>query len=254
LLAENVYKSSQDDLEMLDLKDIFSFPKPVSLIELIVRGACDDQDIVLDFFAGSCTTAHAVLNISREMEKKLYFIMIQLPEPLDHDTFSTIADFGRERIQRVTSIIKKDNQGMSNPNPGEDLGFKSYQLDHSNFKSWQPYTGNQSQQLETLFDRFETPLVDSWQPQNLLTEILLLQGFPLDSRIITLDAIQGNFVKRIHAEGVAHELFVCLDEKVNDETIQQLHLRAEDIFVCLDSTLSDKAKIRLADQCNLKVI
>ena len=87
-----------------------------------------------------------------------------------------------------------------------------------------------------------------------MIEILLLQGFPLDSRIMPLDAVSSNSVQRVHAEGVGHELFVCLDEKISEETIQQLHLRSEDIYVCLDSALSDEAKIRLADQCNLKVI
>ena len=134
------------------------------------------------------------------------------------------------------------------------MGFVSYRLDRSNYKDWQPYTGNESRKLEGLFDRFETPLVEGWQPKSLLTEILLLQGFSLDSRTVPMGEIMSNTVQRIHTEGVAHELFVCLDEKVNDETIQRLRLRAEDIFVCLDSALSDEAKIRLADQCNLKVI
>lgn len=235
---------------------VFPFPKPKNLLRILVKQISNskDEDIVLDFFAGTCTTAESVLELNREDNGNRRFIMVQLPEPIENENYSTISDIGRERIRRAIVNMKEDVDGKLELHPEEDLGVKCYRLDRSSYKDWQPYEGEETAQLESLFDRFETPLVEGWLKENLLTEILLLQGFPLDSRIVPLEAIQGNTVQRVHAEAVAHELFVCLDEQVSDETIQHLHLRSEDIFVCLDSALSDEAKIRLSDQCNLKVI
>jgi adenine-specific DNA-methyltransferase len=137
--------------------------------------------------------------------------------------------------------------------PMKDLGFKVLHLNHSNFKDWRPYDGQESDQLETLFDHFETPLIEGWQPENLLTEILLLQGFPLDSRIQSLPEFKKNDVKGVSSEFCQHRLCICLDAKIQLETAA-LRLQPEDILVCLDSALSDEAKIQLSDQCNLKVI
>lgn len=257
-IIDDVY-SQHGTNEILDLFEdaqVFSFPKPTGLITQLLQLITDEQseDIVLDFFAGSGSTAHALLRINREDVGNRRFILVQLPEPTINGKYSTISEICRERIRRVIEKLRDEKVGKLDFQPNEDLGYRSFTLEHSNYKDWQPYTDSEPRQLETLFDRFETPLVEGWQPQNLLSEILLLQGFPLDSRIVPLGEIESNAVQRVHAEGVAHELFVCLDEKIGDETIGQLHLRAEDIFVCLDSALSDEAKIRLADRCNLKVI
>ena len=81
-----------------------------------------------------------------------------------------------------------------------------------------------------------------------------MQGFPLDSKVRFLPEFKANEVKRITSEFVGHHLYVCLDRKIENETIAKLSLRPEDIFVCLDSAVTDETKVKLADQCNLKVI
>jgi len=232
----------------------FDTPKPVRMLNYLIHISTNSNDLVMDFFAGSCTTAQSVIEFYQEKNSQRRFIMVQLPEPTSNPKFDTIADIGRERIRRVIDKLNRNKAGKLDFQPDLDLGFRSFALDKSNYRDWQPYTGRDMQQLEPLFDHFETPLVEGWQRHDLLSEIFLLQGFPLDSRIVLLEAIQSNEIQRIHAEGVSHELFVCLDENIGDETIGQLNLRSEDIFVCLDSALSDEAKIRLADHCNLKVI
>jgi hypothetical protein len=170
---------------------------------------------------------------------------------------STIAEIGKERIRRVIAKLKRDNGGNLDLWPREspeDLGFRVLKLDRSNFKSWQDYQGESIQELETLFNKIEIPLVEGWREADLLTEILLLQGFPLDSAIIPQASFTSNNILLVDSGACAHRLFVCLDEKIADGTISQLRLNSEDVFVCLDSALTDQSKMHLADVCNLNII
>lgn len=136
----------------------------------------------------------------------------------------------------------------------DKLGFKVFKLARSNFKAWQDYDGESIHELESLFDQAETPLVKGWKEEDLLTEIMLQQGFPLDSKITPQSGFKQNKVQLIESEACRHRLFVCLDPKIKEDTIKLLELRSEDIFVCLDSALTDQAKMRLADICNLGII
>jgi len=138
--------------------------------------------------------------------------------------------------------------------PNIDLGFKVYQYAISNFREWHDYDGEDSAQVQTLFDQFETPLIDGWQPTHLLIEVMLHLGFPLDSRIESLPHFIANAVQRVTSDFHAHGLYACFDATVSDETIAALSLGSEDIFVCLDSALTDQTKARLSDACNLRTI
>lgn len=234
-------------------------PKAVGFVKAIVQQVSDgsDDDIILDFFAGSCTTAQAVMELNREDGGKRNFIMIQLPEAISNSKFPNIAELGKERIRRIAKQMKKSKQGQLTfeiREFPEDLGLKTFAFNRSSFKDWKNFDGKNTQVLETLFDKFETPLVEGWKPENLLTEIILLQGFPLDSNVRSLPEFKANAVQQVTSEFVTHPLYVCLDKKIKAETVAKLKLGSEDIFVCLDSALSDEAKVKLADQCNLKVI
>ncbi len=232
----------------------FDNPKPVNLIRDILRMSATENDICLDFFSGTSTTAHAVLSLNHEDNQTRRFIMVQLPEPTNHPDFPTIADIGRERIRRVIAHMKDETEGQLDLRPDQDLGFKSYRLDRSNFKEWQDYEGEDTDRLATLFDRFESPLVEDWQPGDLLTEILLTEGFPLDSRIELQDRFTHNQVHLVTADFHAHRLFICLDATIAPDTIAQLDLQDRDVFVCLDTALTDQTKIRLSDAGNIHVI
>lgn len=232
--------------------------KPVIFIKTLLKLVSDpnDDDLILDFFAGSCSTAHAVLELNREDCGNRRFFMVQLPEPTDNNEYPTIAEIGKERIRRVIAKMKKERNGKSSSNreAPEDLGFKVFKLARSNFKAWQDYDGENIQELQKLFDQAETPLVKGWKEGDLLTEIMLQQGFPLDSKITPQSGFKSNKVKLIETEACAHRLFVCLDPKIKEDTIKHLELRIEDIFVCLDSALTDQAKMRLSDICKLNII
>ena len=244
--------------DLFDGKAVFDTPKPTTLLKSLLRMASRKDDIILDFFAGSCSIAHAVVSLNQEDGGNRKFICVQLDEPVSESSlayqegYRKISEIGRERIRRVLNGTKKNGKKKS-----QELsldGFKSYGLQRSNFKDWEPYIGKDAAQLELRLTEAETPLIEDWKPLNLLTEILLLQGFSLDSQVRSLPEFKANEVQQVTSEFVGHHLYVCLDKKVKAETVAKVNLRSEDILVCLDSALSDEAKVKLADQCNLKVI
>jgi len=267
------HEYGKEELGRLFSKTPFDFPKSINLISKCVQIGSSNQesDIILDFFAGSCTAAHAVLARNREDGGRRQFIMVQLPEPTKPDSeahkagYATIAEVGKERIRRVIRKMKEEQNGQlplpatedGQPSP-LDLGFKVFKLARSHFKPWTPLPPADAQTLDGLFDQHASPLVEGWTKDGLLSEILLIEGFPLDSRVIPLEAFTENVVWRVHHADVAHELFVCLDEKIQPATIERLKsgavLGREDLFICLDSALSDEAKVVLDDRLRLKVI
>src|SRR3972149_4071946 len=112
-------------------------------------------------------------------------------------------------------IMKKEAKGkldLSARDTPEDLGFKVFKLGRSNFRAWQDYHGEDIRQLELLFDGAETPLVDDWADSDLLVEILLLQGFPLDSAVKESPQFKQNKVQLVESDLCAHKLYVCLDK------------------------------------------
>jgi adenine-specific DNA-methyltransferase len=239
---------------------VFDTPKPVELMQNMIDIASDPEMLVCDFFAGTAPTAEAVLAANARDGGMRRFIMVQLPEPCAPDSeamklgFATIADVGKERLRRVIAQMQAENEGKMDLHPDEDLGLKCYRLARSNFKPWQPFADEDLTALQLRFNEAETPLIEGWQPEYLLTEVLLLQGFPLDSRVARLPAFAHNRVLRVTSDLIAHHLTICLDTHLHEATLASLDLTAEDVFVCLDSALDDEAKLRLADRCNLKVI
>ena len=127
-------------------------------------------------------------------------------------------------------------------------------LEKSNFKQWQDYKGKDPKELISLFKEHETPLTEGWKPENLLIEVMLQEGFPLDSEIAELKEYKKNSVMLVTSEFCEHKLLVCFDKKIYQETINALNIQGEDIFVCLDSALSDEQKITLSDKGFLKTI
>lgn len=272
IIYESVFgnASGNADIENIFGKAIFSYPKPVSLVKHLVQISCwDDQEaIILDFFAGSATTFQSVLELNREQKSTYQVIVVQIPEPIEQNSlafregFTTIAEIGKERIRRVIRKLKEENNGQL-PLPAAEgaqplpMGFRVFKLARSHFRPWQPLPPEKAAQLDDLFA--QSPLVEGWTPEGLLTEILLLEGFPLDSLLIPLsEAFPENTVRRVHHPDVGHELFVCLDESLHPSTVERLLqgdlLRHEDVFICLDSALTDEAKVRIDDRLRLKVI
>ena len=249
--------------ELFDGRKVADFPKPLELIKhLISVGTTGEDDIVMDFFAGFGTTAHAILEYNQENDTNHSFLCVQLPERTPEKSeaykagFKTISAVALERIRRsIKNILSKPNElDLSNRDYPADLQLKNFTLNLSNFREWNTYKDKDIPQLELRFTQAETPLIEGWKPVNLLAEILLLQGFPLDSKVRSLPEFKANEVQQVTSEFVGHHLYICLDKKVKAETVDKINLRPEDILVGLDSALSDEAKVKLADQCKLKVI
>lgn len=239
--------------DLFNGRKYFDYPKPIELIKIFVNQALS-QGIVLDFFAGSCTTAHAVLEKNMEGSVKHAFICVQLPEPCDKDSeaykagYSNIAEIGKERIRRAIKELK------SKKDAGRDIGFRVFKLDKSNFKPWQDYKREDPKELTSLFKDYEIPLIDGWKPENLLVEVMLQDGFPLDSKTTELKEHKKNAVTLVKSDYCEHTLLVCFDKKIYQETINSLNMQGEDIFVCLDSALTDEQKLTLSDKGFLKTI
>jgi len=250
--------------ELFKGKKVFDFPKPVDLIKKLVSiGTTNEEEhIVLDFFAGSATTAQAVIEKNREDGGNRKFIMVQLQEPCPKDSegfkasYKSISDISKDRIRKIYARIREE---MASQLPLEeqeiDLGFKVFCLKSSNVKVWKDYKGDDVQELQTTFLDFQTPLIEGWKESDVVTEITLIEGFPLDCRITHLIQFESNRVLIVESGFVEHRLFITLDARITDETIQQLQLsRSEDIFICLDSALTDEVKLQMADTCNIKTI
>lgn len=196
------------------------------------------------------------------------FILVQLPEKTTANSearkigYETISEIGRERIKRaIQRINKKIDEDLENTPllPKEilenDIGFRVFEYNRSNFKCWKPIDEENINEVVTLFDDLSNPLIEGWKKEDLLTEILLLEGLPLTSKLVYLDELTHNEVYRVSAPGFcAHELVICLDNAMHPATLDLLELGQDDILVCLDSALTDELKARLQDQFNVHVI
>ncbi|MEM8727235.1 MAG: site-specific DNA-methyltransferase [Chlamydiota bacterium] len=164
--------------------DAFDYPKPLSLMKILISQVSCGNDIILDFFAGSATTAHAVMKLNAEQGRSRRFIMVQLPEACDKKSeaykagYRTVADIGKERIRRAAEKI-----GREHPEYRGDLGFKVFKLDSTNIKPWEVGIDLDEERLEALIDPIKPYRTD----EDLLYEVLLNYGLeltlPIDEQI-----------------------------------------------------------------------
>ena len=236
-------------------RTIFETLKPVRLIQNLCRiGNLNDNDILLDFFGGSGTTMQAIYELNLEEKTNRKFICVQIPE-LTNETseafksgYKSIAEISKTRAKKVSQKIQELGAKT-------DIGLKVVSLNNSNYKSWKNYQGLSIAALESKLSLFnENPLRDDYTKDGLLTEIMLLEGFTLCSTISMLSELKTNEIKKITCEYSEHALLVCLDEKINKETVTKLELGDNDIFICLDSAISTEDKLRLSDKGLIKTI
>jgi len=191
-------------------------PKSPTMIREFIDWFCGDEDIIVDFFAGSCSTAQAIMESNGIKDARKRFINIQLPEPCDEKSeaykagYKTIADIGKERIRRAGEKIKSDNadkEGIENL----DIGFKVFKLDSSNIKPWDADLDN----LETsLFDSVDNIKADRSE-NDVLYELLLKYGIDLTVPIEQRE-IAG---KNVYSIGFG-ALVVCLADEITLDVVE----------------------------------
>jgi len=205
--------------------EVFVFPKPCELIRRIAEQALDEDDLVMDFFAGSGTTGHAVMAQNSTDGGNRRYILVQLPEPLDPGDKGqkvaaefcgqlgkprTIAELTKERLRRAAKKIKEDN-----PLFAGDIGFRVFKLASSNIRAWEPDRENLPQTLEESVEHLKTDRTE----QDILFELLLKLGLDLTVPIEE-KKIAG---KTVHSIG-AGTLLVCLAPKIAAHEVEPLAL------------------------------
>lgn len=235
-------------------EDYFEHPKDELILKQILEFVTDENDIILDFFAGSGTMAHAIWELNKETNTRRNFILVQLPELISEnsiayrDGYKTISDISLLRIKKCSNIYKGFNHL-------DDFGFKSFKFLESNFKLWKNINYTSIQALEEQLDVFnQNPLRENFHQIGLLYEILLIEGFTLCSTLTKIIEIKSNVVKKVSSEYCDHSLLVCLDSEIKAETIKDLQMSSADIFICLDSAISLADKLRLSDRGMIKTI
>ena len=214
-IANYENRQSASDLKSLNIP--FDFAKPVNLISYLqgIAGV-KQQDIVLDFFSGSATTAHSVMKLNAEDNGSRRFIMVQLPEPCDDKSeaykagYKTIVEISKERIRRAAKKIKDENSLFAG-----DLGFRVFKLDSSNIRAWEPDRDNLPQSLLDATDHLKTDRSE----QDILFELLLKLGLDLTIPI-EQKTIAG---KAVHSIG-AGVLLVCLAPQIAAAEVEPLAL------------------------------
>ena len=227
-LSDKNYTSRKGTAEVEELmgEKIFSFPKPIELIKLFEIVGLEKEDVVLDFFAGSATTAHALIELNKKDNGNRKFILVQLPEKIEHEKYLNLCELAEERIRRA---IKQNNSNM---------GFKVFKLDSSNLKLWNGEF-NTEEEANNYFLEHLSPLVDGRTNEDLLYELLLKEGMPLTSPIEEIKV--GD--KTIYSIGMGY-LMICLEDKIDMNLVEEIGKRKPESIIFRDSGFADEnAKI-----------
>ncbi len=212
----------------------FETVKPVSIIKRLVFHSTDKGDTILDFFSGSATTAHAVMQLNAEDGGHRKFIMVQLPELCDEKSeaykagYKNICEIGKERIRRAGAKIKEENP-LTTQNL--DIGFRVLKCDTSNMKD---VYYNPAEFEPTLFDATVDNIKEDRTSEDLLFQVMLDLGVLLSSKIEEI-TIAGKKVFNV-AEGF---LIACFDDDVTEETIKEIARQKPYYFVMRDSSMAN---------------
>ena len=243
---ENEYSNDNSKKNITQVFDaaVFDYSKPVELLKTITSYATSMSDVVLDFFSGSATTAHAVMKLNAEDGGHRKFIMVQLPEKTDEKSeaykagYKNICEIGKERIRRAGRKIKED-AGLTAP-ADLDIGFRCLRLDESNMKPVY-YTPEETQQQD-MFSLVDNVKPDR-TPEDLLFQVMLDLGVLLSSPI-EVKEIAGKKVFNV-AEGF---LLACFDHDVTEETVKAIAQMKPYYAVFRDSSMANDSVATNFDQ------
>lgn len=247
---------STSELKSLGLGGLFNNPKPTRLIKQIVRMACNEDDTVMDFFAGSGTTAHAVMELNKEDGGNRKYILVQLPELTEENSeahkagFKTISDITIERVKRVSEKIQKeDEEKLLKEGKNLDLGFKVFKLAPSFFPENQFTPDPEKTEEENIkaldeyLEKTKSQMKFEFDEEELLFEILLKDGFKLNFTKELISEIKENKVYKV-MDG-DKEALVCLDDSIENSTLKILEGMKDMRFICLERAVDTTKKWNL---------
>lgn len=258
------YKQSQVSVRYLRRlmgAKLFENPKDHEEIKKLISyviGSNNDE-IVLDFFGGSGTTAEAVLQLNMEQQSGHRFIVVQLPEPCNPKEksgkaaiaagLSTIADITKERVRRVISRINDEDAGKRESDRAgtKDCGFRVFKLAESNFRPWNAEAPNDAEALVRQLELHINHIRDGRSASDLLYEILLKSGYPLTTKVEALTLApahsQGEREKVVYSVA-AGMLLICLERKLTLELIRAMAALKPERIVCLDEGFADNDQLK----------
>lgn len=279
ILGENIYtKDGTKEVDDLFNYRAFDFPKPPSLIKELVNQVTEKDDIVLDFFSGSGTTGQAINELNKDDGGNRKFILIQIPEATDvkseafKDGYKKLSDITIERNKRVIAKIEKElveekkkkslelplemvaeppanEQQTINNKPLTGLGFKVFKLQKSNFPrvDFAPDPElDDAANLELLKKYIadkESQLINAFNKEELMTEILLKNNFSLNYTVIPQEQFTKNEI--VFANDGEKETLICLDVSIAPETVDYFKANTDQKFLCLERALDTTKKYNL---------
>ncbi|MDO5655748.1 MAG: site-specific DNA-methyltransferase [Flavobacteriaceae bacterium] len=264
--------------KLFNNKQYFDYPKPVGLIQRTLELYSNENDLILDFFSGSGTTAHAVMELNAQDGGNRKSISVQLPEKTDEKSeaykagFKTIADIAKERIRRAGKKINEDlglkvseleakikkleselptdetlaeiknHQSKIQNLQSQDLGFKVLKLSDSNFKQWQQITGKDKQALEEQMKLFVDPVAKNATTENMVYELLLKSGKDLNSTIETKDGFYA----------INETELILVLEKANQEIIDAVIASKPQKVIALDKLFKGNDQLKTNASLQMK--
>lgn len=239
ILPENrlffgIWKVVEIEIKKLFGDNVFSYPKPVSFLKKLIQYATDEEDIVLDFFSGSATTAQAIIELNQEEETNRKFIMVQIPEALEESSiaykqgFQTLCEIGCARIDKVLS--ESDSKE----------GYRYFKLDSSNMKEvfYRP-----SEVEQGSFGLYVDNIKEDRSSEDLLFQVMLEMGILLSSQMKETE-IAG---KKVYS--VADDfLIACFDNDVTEETVKAVAEKKPHYAVFRDSSMANDSVASNFDQ------
>ncbi|MCL5028980.1 MAG: site-specific DNA-methyltransferase [Bacteroidetes bacterium] len=255
--------------KLFETKAPFDTPKPSRLIKRILQLSTipNDNDIILDFFSGSGTTAQAVMELNKEDGGNRKFILVQLPEKTDESSeaykakYFTIADICKERIRRVINRLNLDSAGLkdeqdesqkslfNNPgnpkipnNPGSDNGFKVFKLAPSNFKMWRSDVIETEDDLNKMVDLFDTQIKPDAKKENMLYELMLKSGFTLTDKV---EKINGYY-------SVNHGQAVFVLDKIDQNIVDAIIKLKPQSCIILDDLFAGNDQLKTNTALQMK--
>ena len=224
---------------------IFENPKPSGLLVELCRLGSGPGDIIMDFFAGSGSIAHSVLELNEQDTTNRRFMLIQLPEPCNSEStaykasFKTIADICKERVRRVIKKLDEADEGKPKLTQKHDRGFRVFKLAESNFKPWNAQGAQNAEGLEKQLELHIAHIREDRRSEDILYEILLKSGFSLTTPTEKV-TLKGKTVHSV-ADGA---LIICLEHEVTLELIRAIAEKKPERVVCLDEGFAGKDQLK----------